>query len=143
MAMAFRETGCTVLGLCPDRGHSLLVTSAAERCFKYSGFDPLGSIRHAIQEGQPDIIIPCDDTAVRHLHELYAVVKNSTDSLQKKIARLLERSMGSPDSYQITPARYQLMALARDLGLTVPDTARIREPGDLDAFQHKHPSPGF
>lgn len=134
MAMAFRESGCSVFALCSSRGHSLPVTNAVQQCFRYGGLNPLSSIRRAIKACKPDVIVPCDDVAVQHLHELYAFARTSTDSFQKEIALLIQRSIGSPDYYQTTTARYELMQLAHDLGLAVPETTLIREASDLDAL---------
>ncbi|HEX4772325.1 MAG TPA: ATP-grasp domain-containing protein [Bryobacteraceae bacterium] len=141
MAMAFRESGCSVTALCPSRGHSLPLTTAVQSWFNYIGLDPLGSLRRAISSSKPHVIIPCDDTAVQHLHELYSVVSASNDTFHRQIALLIERSIGFPPHYSATVTRYEVMRIASTLGLAVPDTAIVRQTADLDVFQRRQPFP--
>lgn len=137
MAIALRDLGCEVMALCPKRGHSLAVTTAVTRCLNYRGMDPVGCLRQACDSSKPDVIIPCDDAAVQHLHELHHSLNPSEDTLRT----LIERSIGSPDSYSVTGARNALMTLATSLGLRIPDSAPVSDIADLRAFAEGHPFP--
>jgi hypothetical protein len=103
--------------------------------------DPLGSILRAVNTSKPEVIVPCDDAAVQHLHELHTRLAASNDQIERSIAHLVERSLGAPDHYPTTAARYELLHLALELGLPVPETASIRGPDELDAFRQHHAFP--
>lgn len=141
MSLALKDAGCNVIALCPARGHSILKTRAVQRSFTYSSLYPVRSLRHAITISKPDFIVPCDDIAVRHLHELYALSKTANDTVADSVASLIERSIGSPDSYGKTTARNEVMLAARELGLRVPETSLISGVGDLDDYRREHAFP--
>src|SRR5271165_4817789 len=71
LAIGLTKAGCHVSAVCPTVGHPLRKTTAIRRIFSYSGFHPIDSLTSAIEAAQPQIVIPCDDRAVQHLHELF------------------------------------------------------------------------
>jgi len=77
LAIAFRAANCRVDALC-RKGHPLRVVSCVDRIHAFSLFSPLNSLRNAIEKSQPDFIVPCDDTAVAHLHRLHREVFHET-----------------------------------------------------------------
>ncbi len=103
----------------------------------YSALHPLDSLTRAILETEPGLVIPCDDRGVRHLHELHAWASGRNDGLRK----LIERSLGAPESYSVVSARYDLIRIANEEGFRVPQTELVREPHDLKLWQAKHPFP--
>ena len=115
LAMALSHADCAVEAVCPP-GHAIASTRALRRRYRYNGF--LGSIHSALQTAKPDFVIPCDDYATLGLHRLYQE-KGSTDPT---LARLIERSLGAPQHHATIRTRASLLAAARDLGITVPDT---------------------
>ena len=130
LAIGLHNAGCRVSGVCPTRGHPLLYTGAVERTFPYSGFSPLESVEAAVTATKPDIVIPCDDRAVQHLHELHAqALVNGTNG--RAIADVIEHSLGPPASYPVVGSRYELLKLAREQGIRVPATIPIRTADDL------------
>jgi hypothetical protein len=84
----------------------------------------------AIEGSSPEIIIPCDDRAVEHLHELHTQAR-ARGALGEKIASLIERSLGSPESFSIVSSRYELLLVAVAEGLRIPETRRIDGLEDL------------
>src|SRR6266567_4460804 len=94
LAMAFREAGCHVYALSPA-GHPLRTVTALDGSFDYNPFFPLRSLDAAIMIAEPDIIVPCDDQMVRHLHRLYHRLQHAS-SLGSSLAQLIERSLGAP-----------------------------------------------
>jgi ATP-grasp domain-containing protein len=133
LAIGLAKAGCLVSAVCP-RPHPLLKTSAVRETFAYSGVRPLDSLIAAIDASRPDIIIPSDDSGVQHLHELYARGCGNGSS-GNSTATLIERSLGAPASYPIVSSRYDLLRIAREEGLRVPDTSRIDSLEDLNAWQ--------
>lgn len=132
LALALADAGCSVAGICPMPGHALQKASPVQAVFHYSGFRPLESLRSAIAAFQPDIVIPCCDRSVRHLHELHARMPGSP------LAALVERSLGDPGGYPVVASRYELLALARAEGIAVPRTEKI-----LDAQQLRSQMPEY
>jgi glutathione synthase/RimK-type ligase-like ATP-grasp enzyme len=133
LAISLSDAGCEVSAVCPERGHALLKTRAVERTFRYSGFRPIESLAAAIEAVEPDIIIPSCDRGVEHLHELYARTKSCGTSRSKLVA-LIERSLGSPASHSTVSSRYELLKLAGDEGVRVPNTSRVDNPEELESW---------
>jgi Carbamoyl-phosphate synthase L chain, ATP binding domain len=113
--MALSHADCAVEAVCPS-GHAIISTKALRRWYRYNGF--LGSIRSAIQTAKPDFVIPCDDYATLSLHRLY----KEHASTNPVLAGLIERSLGAPRHHATVRTRASLLAAAKDLGITVPDT---------------------
>lgn len=121
LALALADAGCEVSAICSTDGHPLLKTRVVRRIFTYSGFRPLAALQRAMAEAQPDLVVPCDDRGVRHMHELYAVA-TWPGTADHAIAESIRRSLGPPASYSIVSARYGLLKIASEEGLPVPST---------------------
>jgi hypothetical protein len=121
--MALAKAGFMVKALCPS-GHPLGKTGAVKEIYTYRGLAPLASFASAIPEAQPDMIIPGDDLATHHLHEMYHR-KNSAGKAGEAIRALIERSLGSPESFAVVYARTKFIELAHEEGIRVPRTETI------------------
>jgi len=137
LAIAFKRAGCDVAAVCP-RGHPLRKTAAVEIRFPYKALSPLDSLGEAIREYQPDFIIPADDRAVEHLHELYAA---GPDAFGTDSTGLIRRSLGNPASYPIVSSRFPLLEIAREEALRVPETMLIRSFDDLESLHARPTAP--
>src|SRR5947207_12581167 len=131
LAIGLAKAGCEVSAVYPISHHPFAKIRAIHKRFPYSGLGPLKSLIAAINTVEPAIIIPCDDMAVQHLHELHEYASRSRPS-PTNITRLIERSLGSPPGYRIVRSRYDLLKLAREEGLRVPETSLIYT---LDKFK--------
>jgi hypothetical protein len=69
LAIALANAGCAVAAVCPPR-HPLAKTSAVRQIHAYHDLFPLRSFANAITATNPDFIIPGDDLATQHLHQL-------------------------------------------------------------------------
>lgn len=139
-AIGLAEAGFDVSGVCLRRGHPLRKTRVVKRIFTYSAIRPLHSLINAIETTSPDLIIPCDDRAVAHLHDLHRHAKGLAAS-GSRIASVVERSLGSPQSYATVSARHEFLMVARNEGLRVPDMAAVRTIDDFDSWQRNHAFP--
>lgn len=139
LAIGLSRAGCEVFAVSTPR-HPLLKTRAVRRAFPYSGLRPLNSLIRAIEATEPQILIPCDDRAVEHLHELYAHARAQHNS-GRKLAALIERSLGDPKSYPLVCSRQDLLRIAQEEGLRVPATRLVRTRDDLDSWQAEQPLP--
>ena len=140
LAIGLSKAGCRVWGVCPTRGHPLLYTRVVQQTFPYSGLRPLESLVAAIEATEPQIIIPCDDRGVEHLHEVHARAR-SQGTAGTRLASLIECSLGPPESYSIASARCDLLKIACEEGLRVPDTKLVKTVDDLNSWQAGHSLP--
>jgi hypothetical protein len=139
LAIGLAGLGCTVSAVCPSRGHALLVTHAVKRSFPYKASNPLEALRSAIEEVDPDIVIPSCDRSVEHLHQLYGHALR-WGAAGQPIVRLIERSLGDPSGYRVVTSRYDLLTLADQEGVRVPETTRVSSSADLDLWRTSKPN---
>jgi hypothetical protein len=140
LIVEFSRVGHFVSILCPVRSHPSRKVRVIHRSFPYKPLSPLDSIANAIEAAKPDIVIPCDDLAVRHLHQLYSS-KRARDASQVDIDALIVRSLGHPDSYATVDSRDLLLNLADEEKIRAPDTSVINSLGDLEKWRSSHPLP--
>jgi hypothetical protein len=139
LALDLAKAGSHVSAVCPTR-HPMLKTGILRQTFHYSSFRPLKSLSGTIEATNPDFIIPCDDRAVEHLHELHAWARGVGAS-GNKMAALIEKSLGSPESYPTVGSRCDLLGIAREEGLRVPDTEQINSESDLKSWRGRKKFP--
>jgi ATP-grasp domain len=134
IAIGLTKAGCDVSAVCPPHGHPLLKTSVVRQVFPYNSLRPLDSLLAAIETAGPQIIIPCDDRGVQHLHELY-VHARSLGASGTELVKLIEYSLGPPESYPIVSARYALLKVACEEGVRVPETKLLNTVDDLKIWK--------
>jgi hypothetical protein len=133
LAMAFHRVGCEVDLVCPP-DHPAFSTRALRHRFRYHGLSPQQSFYKAIRESRPDIVIPCDDVAMRHLHRLYLTTSQARDQESSTIGTVLRVSMGDPVSYPITESREKFLALVREEGVRVPETKTVTSSDQVEQW---------
>lgn len=138
LALAFANAGSHVSGIFP-RGNPLGKVRVVEQRLRYSARKPLASLKRAIKLAQPDLIVPCDDRAVEHLHRLYQQESGSAGGMA--ICHLIERSLGAASGYSTTTQRARLLELARDLGIRIPESAVVRHTEELRTWLQHHGTP--
>ncbi|MDR3538255.1 MAG: ATP-grasp domain-containing protein [Acetobacteraceae bacterium] len=134
LAMAIAQAGGMVSAVYPA-SHPLDATRAPVQRIPYSALHPLQSLQSAIDRSEADIIVPCDERAVRHLHRLHANTPRAATRL------LIERSLGDPASYGIATTRHDLLMLARSSAIAVPDSAPVSCLEDLHNLAAQRPFP--
>jgi hypothetical protein len=127
--MALSNAGCTVEAVCPRR-HPLGKTNAVRRTYTYHGLAPLKSFKAAIAATSPDLIVPADDLATQHLHDLQRRGRHE-GSTEKQICALIERSLGAAEGFPVVFERNTFMEAARQEGIRVPRTGVIKNSEDL------------
>src|SRR5215471_1718778 len=130
LAMALTRVGCTVEAVCPS-GHPLRKTRAVRRAHNYNCLSPLRSLTKAITSAKPDLIVPSDDLAAQHFHNLYQRRQGDGEAGSWACA-LIERSLGASASFQIVYARTAFMTLAREEGIRVPQTEIVTNKEELE-----------
>jgi hypothetical protein len=129
LAMALSNAGCTVESVCPPR-HQLGKTNAVRRTYTYHGLTPLRSFTAAIVAAGPDLIVPADDLATRHLHDLHRRGRQGGNAGAQMCA-LIERSLGAAENFPVVFERNAFTKAAHQEGVRVPKTAVVENADDL------------
>ncbi len=139
IAMAFSQAGASVSGIVPA-GNPLTTVSSVCHCYTYSARRPARSLQEAIALSRPDLIVPCDDRVVEHLHALHSECRQRPNV--DWISALIERSLGSPSAFPLMRDRGSLLALAAELGINVPTTNTLHTQQDLRVWltQYGYPA---
>ena len=129
LAMALAAAGFTVDMVCPRR-HPLTTTRAVRRIYRFNGLAPSHSLRAAIADARPDLIVPGDDATTRHLHRLYDQERRDGIA-ESSTCALIERSLGAAESFPISYARAAFMELAEQESIRIPKTGVIENFDDF------------
>ncbi len=140
LMVEFSGIGHVVAIVCPINGHPSRKVRYVHRTFPYRPLAPLDSLADAIEATKPDIIIPCDDKAVRHLHRLHSS-RRAQRWRETDIPALIERSLGPPESYAIVDSRNLLLKIAEEERILTPRTNAIDSTTDLELLRSMHPLP--
>jgi formate-dependent phosphoribosylglycinamide formyltransferase (GAR transformylase) len=125
LGMALARAGFLVDAVCPP-DHPICLTSVLRRAYDYRGLNPVRSIKSVIEATKPDLIVSGDDLATLHLHQLHREGEQSGFTRD-----LIERSLGAPESFDITCDRDAFIELAKEEGIRVPETKPISNVGQL------------
>lgn len=136
LVISFRRMGCNIAVLCPTADNPVQKVSGLGRVFHYDGLAPIESLRKAIEAFDPELVVPSCDRSVQHLHELHRI-SQSRGNAGRKIASLIERSLGSPDGFPIVSSRCELLKIAQSEGILVPKTSTIESEADLQLWNAK------
>jgi hypothetical protein len=131
LAIAFLRHGCRVSAVCPP-GHPLRFVRGLDYVSTYQGFDSISSLKAAIEQTSPDIIIPCDDGVVWQLHELY--------SKNPELQPLIEKSLGSAAAFQVIQSRGAMLNTAITLGIRVPRTKTVSSTEEIEHWEAGFPA---
>lgn len=129
MAAALTNAGFVTEAICPVR-HPLAKTKTVHRIHTYRGLTPLTSFANAISTAKPDLIVPGDDLATLHLHNLYHQ-EYRREGRKNPLCDLIERSLGASTSFPIVTARAAFIECAQQEGIRVPETERIETRHEL------------
>jgi len=130
LGIALSQTGANVDAICPSR-HIIRKSIALRHAFSYKALKPLSSLRDAISFSQPDLIVSADDLSTQHLIDLHMQEKLKGQP-GSRLCELIERSLGSQESFPFMTARARFMDLAKEEGIRIPQTGLIRNNADLE-----------
>ena len=125
LALRLRDLGASVSALVPRHHMMQAVSGLAQLHLLHPLRLPQG-IDHAVRSAQPDLILPCDDTAVWLLHDL--AVRHPD------LAPLVERSLGEPQHYALLRSRRRFLDLARSLHIRCPETRLIPDASEIESI---------
>lgn len=118
-ALAFVEAGFEVDVVCP-RNHATARVNYVRTHHVFDSFDPVTSLRQAIEESEPDLVSPCDLRAFAGLNALHAVAAAEQGAAGERLCALIERSLGEPKHFTDLTSRCRLMEIARREGVRRP-----------------------
>jgi len=130
--MALANAGCTVEAVCPS-GHPLSRIRAVHRFHNYNGLLPLMSLVQALAAANPDMVIPGDDLAAEHLHQLYRRERQRAKA-GIGICELIERSLGAAESFEVVSARTAFMQMIQEEGIRAPKTEVVANATQLRSW---------
>jgi carbamoylphosphate synthase large subunit len=134
LAMELNEAGAQVSLVAPGN-HPAWTLDLLRRRIIYRAPAPRRSLQAALLRLRPDMVIPCDERAVRDLHAI--ALRTRHDSVR----RLVETSTAPAGSYPIITSRAALLALARQIGVRVPPSMALPDTATLDRWMEHHQTP--
>jgi hypothetical protein len=132
MALRLSRYGCKVSVLCPAQGELQFFDQLHTR-HSFRANKPLDCLEAAILASGADFLVPGDDMAVWLLHELCERAPQHS--------QLIGRSIGPAHCFPTVRSRPKLLALARSLGLLVPETALARTMEEALAWSQGRSAP--
>jgi hypothetical protein len=130
LSIALIRHGCRVEAVCPP-GHPLRYITGVRRYYSYRRLGSLHSLKRALYAAQPEIVVPCDDSVVLQLHQLY--------DEQPDLRELIQRSLGSATHFGVISSRQKLQQLASELRIRVPQNLAVKAPKDLAEWFENSP----
>lgn len=124
------RNGCQVSAVCP-REHPIASVRGIGEIHLLRGIRLLSTIQSAIASARPNLVVPCDDQATWLLHVLHR--------REPALRPLIEQSIGDPTYYETLRSRCRLLAVARGLGIPVPNTAEVNSEIETVAWFESHP----
>jgi len=126
LSFRFWKYGCRVSALCgPDS--ELRVAMHMDACYSFRAWDPLASLRSAIEKSGAEYILPGDALS----YCLAQRLAMQSAECRKKI----EQSLGPLSSLKSLGSRYGALAVASELGIRVPVTIPVSGLGDIAASE--------
>ena len=130
--LALARCGCAVAVIAPS-DHELHGTRgiAAHNVFDSAAGGLAEALARAIAAWSPGMVIPCDDPAAEALHALHADALHRAGPQSSGLIALIENSLGPASSFSFAWSKSDFIAFAEAEGITVPETARVRDFGEL------------
>jgi hypothetical protein len=140
LSIEFKKANFAVEVVAPEN-HPVHKMRSPDRTHLYRTTRPTASLRQAIEKARPQLIIPCDDRVTFHLHALHAEGLRAGDGHSRSLVSLIERSLGSPQSFELLRHRQGLQQLADLPAVNVPRIDGIRGVRDLVGWVEEHGLP--
>jgi hypothetical protein len=142
LAMALASSGADVSAICPN-GSPVAMVNGVRAVFNYSAFRPSRSLAVALRALRPDLVVPCDERSIAHLHALQRDERRRAGPDGGFLCRLIERSLGKPETYGATLDRGAVLALAAREGIRVPPSRVLRSEAEVRAWGAERPLPAL
>jgi hypothetical protein len=134
LAMELHDAGARVSLIAPANHPARALNVIAYRRI-YRALAPRRCLEVRLIRLRPDMVIPCDERAVRDLH---AIWRSTRDPLVKQ---LIERSTAPAQNFSTITSRAALLALARQEGVRVPPSMALPDLSALDRWTQHNAAP--
>jgi hypothetical protein len=134
MAMELHHAGAHVSLLSP-RNHPARVLGFLDHKAVYRASAPTWSLEAALKRLRPDVLIPCDERAVRDLHAICRQTRNAA------LRELIECSTAPMVHFSTITSRAAFLALAEREGVRVPPSSGLQSRSGLTQWVQNQPTP--
>jgi carbamoylphosphate synthase large subunit len=121
LCLALAEGGFKVLALVPDHHALRHMAPVQTAVIGRTRAQALRQIRRRLAE-RIDRVVPADERAIELLHATYVAALKRNEAADRRIAQLIEDSLGSGLAFTTGRHKSRFVALAREQGLLVPAT---------------------
>jgi hypothetical protein len=134
VAMEFHDAGARVSLISPGN-HPARALDFISHQLAYRALTPQRCLEGALRRLRPDLVIPCDERAVRDLHALRRKTPH------REVIRLIQKSTAPAENYPTITSRADLLALARREGAKVPPSMPLPNIAALERWIEDNPAP--
>jgi ATP-grasp domain len=132
LVSALIKVGFEIAVVCPSGSPIKHIRNLNAR-YKYTSWQSLTSIKAAIADWSPFLLVCNDDVAIRELHRIYSQACIETDGPESSsLIELIESSLGDCRSFPISRSKNQLISAAQKLKILCPPTDVVNSYQDID-----------
>jgi hypothetical protein len=117
----------------------MAVTNAVTEHYRFSMAHPQDSLVQAIRASGAEIVIPCDDHAIRTMHIFHG--ETPATPAVADVVKTIERSLGDPAAYLLIGSRHEVQTAARAEGLNAAESFAIGRATNLETLMRQVPFP--
>ena len=129
---ALIRVGFEIAVICPSGSPVKNIRSLNAR-YRYRSWQSLRSIKEAIADWKPSLLVCNDDVAVRELHRIHSQARIGTgDPESANLIELIESSLGNSQSFAVSRSKCRLIAVAKALNIPCPDTIVVNSHREMD-----------
>jgi glutathione synthase/RimK-type ligase-like ATP-grasp enzyme len=122
LLLALMKVGFDIAVICPPGSPIRKIRNLSVQ-YNYRPRQSQGSIRDAIADWAPSLLICNDDDAVRQLHAIYRQARVDFGNCESAaLIELIETSLGDPRSFPVTRSKSGLLSIAQALKIRCPPT---------------------
>jgi hypothetical protein len=132
LLLALRKVGFEIAVVCPPVSPLRKLRNISVR-YSYRSRQSLASIKAAIADWAPFLVVCNDDVAVRELHAIYGQARIETGSHESaRLIELIESSLGDHRSFAATRSKSRLLSVAQALNVRYPPTIVVNSYEEID-----------
>ena len=129
---ALIQVGFDVAVVCPS-GNPIKHIKRLSARYTYSSFRSQKSIRAAIADWKPQLLVCNDDRAVRELHNIHRQARAEAGRPESgALAELIEFSLGASQGFATSRSKSRIISVAQALQIACPPTIVFNSYRDID-----------
>jgi ATP-grasp domain len=132
LLLALMKVGFEIAVVCPPGSPISKIRNLSVR-YNYSSRQSLATIKAAIADWAPSLLVCNDDVAVRELHAIHQQALIEIGSRESAgLIDLIESSFGDPPSFAVTRSKSRLLSIAQALNVRCPSTIVVSTYEEID-----------